>query len=237
MAKEDTKGMEENQNEEEEENNNNNDNNEGGDNQGKGGSDNDDKGGNKKEKTFSQKQVDRMMEKEKEKSRAAAFKELGIDPKDEKAIKMFQALVESQKTDEQKEAEKKAESDKAAAEQERRVLIAEAKAEAMIAGVQKAFVDDAVTLAIARMKENEGADLATVFGELKTKYPMYFDKPSDEEEDEKKAGRKGTGSTIKGNNGGTRRKPSGKDDNESFGARLAARRSAGAKKVSYWGNK
>lgn len=208
--------------------------------------DDDDKGGKagksstggKKEKTFTQEQVTRMMTREKNQGRAAVFKELGIDPNDTKTVKMFQAFVESQKTDEQKAAEKDAAAAKATAEAEQRALIAEAKAEAMLAGVQKQFVEDAVTIAIAKVTDS--TDLATVLGELKTKYPMWFEESEEDDKDDNKGkkgqvGQKGTGSSIKNNAGGNKRKPNGKEDS-GMGARLAARRSASGKKSGYWGN-
>ena len=204
------------------------------DNPGESGSE-DEKGkngkGTKGEKTFTQSQVKRMMTKEKNQGRAAALKELGIDPKDEKSIAMVKALVDSQKTDEQKAAEKKAEEQTKMNEAEQRAQLAEAKAEAMMLGVKKQYVEDAVTLALAKMTED--SDLKTIIGELKTKYPIWFDESSDDENEgnkgKGKAGQKGTGSSIKG---------SGKDnkgEEKGIGARLAAQRKTGSKKSSYWG--
>ena len=83
------------------------------------------------EKSFTQKQVSAMMAKEKKQGRAAAFKELGIDPKDTKMVSMFKAFVESQKTDDEKAAEKSKEEQAKLDEANNRALIAEAKAEAM----------------------------------------------------------------------------------------------------------
>lgn len=184
-------------------------------------------------KTFTQEQVTKISTREKNQGRAAAFKELGIDPKDSKAIAMVKALIDSQKTDDQRAAEKQAEEQSARAEAEQRAAIAEAKAEAMMLGVKPQYVDDLVTLALAKMSDD--SDLKTIIGEFKTKYPVWFGE-SEEDADDKgkgkgKTGQKGTGSSIK---------DSGKDKNggketQGLGARLAAQRKSGSKKSSYWG--
>lgn len=183
----------------------------------------------KKERSFSQEQVNRMMTREKNQGRAAAYKEMGIDPKDTKMIKMFQAFVESQKSDEQKIAEKDIEAQNKQAEMEQRALMAEAKAEAMMLGVKAQYVEDAVTLALSKMSDD--TDLKTVLNELKEKYSLWFESDDDDNsgKDKKsgKTGQKGTGASIKEVS-----KRSGKDT-EGFGARLAAQRK-NMSKTSYW---
>ena len=184
-------------------------------------------------KTFTQEQVTRMMTREKNQGRSAAYKELGIDPKDSKTVAMFKAFVESQKTDEQKAAEKESENQNKVNEAEQRAQVAEAKAEAMMLGVKPQYVDDVVTLALSKMSED--SDLKTIIGEFKTKYPIWFGESS-EDEDEKnkgkgKTGQKGTGSSIK-----TSKEDKGGKEEKSLGARLAAQRKTGGKKSSYWGN-
>ena len=203
---------------------------------GKDGKDSQNNGGDKGAgvKTFTQEQVTKMMTKEKNQGRAAALKELGIDPKDKKAIAMVKALIDSQKTDEQRQAEKDAEAQSKQAEAERRALVAEAKAEAMMIGIKSQYVEDAVTLALSKMTED--ADLKTILGEFKTKYPIWFEDGGDKDDDKdggKKTGQKGTGSSIKNGD------KSGKkgDEQKGLGARLAAQRKSGAAKKSYWGNK
>lgn len=187
----------------------------------------------KTEKTFSQTQVNKMMTREKNQGRNAALKELGIDPKDSKAMAAVKAFIESQKTDEQKQAEKDAEAQTKAREAEQRAQVAEAKAEAMMLGVKTQYVDDVVTLALAKMTED--SDLKTIIGEFKTKYPVWFGESEKEDgKDDKgkgKTGQKGTGSTVKSSE-----KEKG-SENKGLGARLAAQRKTGSKKSSYWGNK
>lgn len=198
----------------------------------------DDKGGKdtgkKKERSFSQEQVNRMMTREKNQGRAAAFKEMGIDPKDTKMVKMFQAFVDSQKSDEQKAAEKDIEAQNKQAEMEQRALMAEAKAEAMMLGVKSQYVEDAVTLALSKMSDD--TDLKTVLGELKEKYSLWFESDDDDDsgkggKDKKsgKTGQKGTGASVK-----EASKKGGKDSG-GLGARLAAQRKTAGGKSSYWG--
>lgn len=193
----------------------------------------DKKAKSKSDKTFSQSQVNRMMAREKNQGRNAILRELGIDPKDKNAIAAVKALIESQKTEEQKQAEKEKEQKEKMTEAEERATKAEAKAEAMILGVKPQYVEDVVTLALSKTSKDEEADLKTIIGEFKTKYPVWFGEDSKEDEkekDKKKTGQKGTGSSVK-----TSKKDT--DDNKGLGARLAAQRKGGSKKFSYWGNK
>ena len=189
----------------------------------------------KSDKTFSQSQVSRMMAREKTQGRNAILRELGIDPKDKNAIAAVKALIESQKTEEQKQAEKEKEQNEKMTEAEERARKAEAKAEAMILGVKPQYVEDVVTLALSKTSKDEEADLKTIIGEFKTKYPVWFGEDSKEEKEEKennkkKTGQRGTGSSVK-----TSKKDT--DDSKGLGARLAAQRKGGNKKFSYWGNK
>ena len=186
-----------------------------------------------KGKMFTQDQVTKMMTREKNQGRNAAYKEMGIDPKDDKMVKMFKAFVDSQKSDEQKAAEKESENQTKVNEAEQRAVIAEAKAEAMVLGVKSQYVDDIVILAMAKM--TEGSDLKTVIGELKTKYPVWFGESSDEDDKGKdkgkgKTGQRGTGSSVKNSD------KDKKGEEKGLGARLAAQRKTGGKKSSYWGN-
>ena len=202
----------------------------GSDEKGTGG-----KSGNKetKGKTFTQEQVTKMMTREKNQGRNAAYKELGIDPKDTKMVKMFKAFVDSQKDDDQKKAEQESENQTKLNEAEQRAIVAEAKAEAMMLGVKSQYVDDIVTLALAKMTED--SDLKTIIGEFKTKYPVWFGESEEDDgkKDDKgktKTGQKGTGSSVKNSD-----KEKNGDDKKGIGARLAAQRKTSNKKSSYWG--
>ena len=202
-----------------------------------GGSDDKESGGksgNKetKGKTFTQDQVTKMMTREKNQGRNAAYKEMGIDPKDTKMVKMFKAFIDSQKTDDQKKAEEESENQTKIDEAEQRAMVAEAKAEAMMLGVKSQYVDDVVTLALAKMTDD--SDLKTIIGEFKTKYPVWFGESEEDNKDDKgkgKTGQKGTGSSVKNSD----KEKKGEEDKKGLGARLAAQRKTGNKKSSYWG--
>ena len=197
---------------------------------------NDDKGskGNT-DKTFTQEQVTRMMAREKNQGRNAVYRELGIDPKDTKTVSMFKSFIESQKTDEQKAAEKESENQSKINEAEQRAMVAEAKSEAMMMGIKTQYVDDVVTLALSKMTED--SDLKTIIGEFKTKYPVWFGESSEEDDkedknkDKGKTGKNGTGSSVKGFD------KEKKGEEKGLGSRLAAQRKTSNKKTSYWGNK
>lgn len=187
----------------------------------------DNKGGNKGGKLFTQKEVNRFTAREKEQGRNSVYKALGLDPKDKKTIEAVKSFIESQKTEEQKNAEREAENNTKLLELEQRAMLAEAKAEIMALGVKGQFVDDAVTLALAKV--NDDNDLKTVISSFKDKYPIWF-KPS--EEDEKgSVGQRGTGSSV--NN--SKETNDGKHKS-GLGARLATQRRGTHKKSSYWGN-
>lgn len=218
--------MEENKNTEEQDNNQNDES--GKSDEDKSGKKGNDKGG-KSGKTFTQDQVNRMMTREKNQGRNAVYKELGINPKDSKAIAMIKALLDSQKTDEEKAAEEKAENQSKMNEAEQRAQFAEAKAEAMMLGVKTQYVEDVVTLALAKMTED--SDIKTIIGEFKTKYPIWFGESENNDNNKSKTGQKGTGSTIKSS------KENKGQETKSFGARLAAQRRSSSKKSSYWGKK
>lgn len=198
------------------------------DNNGTNASNTDDnKDRNKSGKLFTQKEVNRFTAREKEQGRNSVYKALGLDPKDKKTIEAVKSFVESQKTEEQKNAEREAENNTKLLELEQRAMLAETKAEVMALGVKGQFVDDAVTLALAKV--NDDNDLKTVISSFKDKYPIWF-KPS--EEDEKgSVGQRGTGSSV--NN--SKETNDGKHQN-GLGARLATQRRGNHKKSSYWGN-
>ena len=201
-----------------------NDNN-GGQSTGDNSRNNDGKG----EKTFTQDDVNRMMTREKKQGANSVYNELGIKPGDKKSIEAVKKFLESQKTDAQKEAESIAANNAALEEANHKLALAEAKAEAMQLGVQAQFVDDAVTLALGKVANEEGTDIKTALGELKTKYPVWFENGSGDDKDSKaKTGQKGTGSSVKSGS-----KDKG-DESKNLGARLAASRKSNAGKKSYW---
>lgn len=192
-------------------------------------SNNDDKD-SKGAKTFTQEQVNKMMAREKNQGRNSVYKEMGLDPKDSKMINMFKAFIESQKTDEEKDAEKNLENQTKAAEAESRALFAEVKVEAMMQGAKNQYVEDITTLVLSKLADESNDSTAkSIIGEFKTKYPIWFNAEGDSEE-KGKVGQKGTGSSININD-----KKKGNDSKSGLGARLAAQRKVSSKKSSYWG--
>lgn len=187
-------------------------------------------GSGKSEKTFNQRQVTAMMTKEKKQGRNAAYAELGIDPNNAQQVAMVKALIDSQKTDEQKLNEEAAANAAKIAEAEHRAAVAEAKAEAMKLGAKSQFVDDIVALAMTKVDDN--TDIESVISDLKTKYEMWF---GEDDSEGKKTGQKGTGSSVGSGTGGS---AGGKGSEQNLGTRLAANRQAamagGKERKSFW---
>lgn len=182
----------------------------------------------KPEKSFTQSQVNKMMAREKNQGRNQILRELGIDSKDDKALENLKALIASQKTEEQLAIERENAAQLAVQEAERKASLAETKVEAMMSGIKPQYVEDAVTLALAKIGED--GDIKSVLAEFKTKYPVWFEESVKEKDDENKIGKKGTGSSVKSNP--TNPKSQG------LGARLAAQRNVNVNnnKTSFWSN-
>lgn len=184
-------------------------------------------------KTFSQEQVTAMMAKEKKQGRASVYKEFGIDPNDSNMVLMFKSFIESQKTEEEKQQEQAATNAAKYAEIESRAKIAEAKVDAMQLGVLPQYVDDVVTLVLA--KQSEDADIKTEVSQLKSKYPFWFGgQPSGETtktSTDSSTGQKGTGSSVK-----TSSKAASSGEEKGLGSRLAAQRRGNTSNSSksYW---
>ena len=178
------------------------------------------------EKTFTQAEVNRMMTKEKQQGRSAAYKELGIDPSDTNMVSMFKAFIEAQKTSEQKANEQKAENDAKLAQAMEKARVAEAKATALKLGVKSEYVDDVVALAITKVTDDNDVD--AIINDFKSKYTFWFADSSDDEENS--VGKKGTGSSV----GGKKSSSKGGDSVKGIGKRLAAARKTNNTKNSYW---
>lgn len=163
-------------------------------------------------KTFTQEEVNRMMAAEKRQGRASVLSELGYDPKDKEAIAKLKALIDENKTAEQKKADKEQELTNAAAEANRRAEAAERKLQALSSGCGPATVDDVMTLASSRVTEE--VDFAKALEQVKEKYPNFF------------GGNGGDSGTGRGQG---HKKHSEDNKPGSYGARLAANRSKPAK--------
>lgn len=179
-------------------------------------------------RTFTQDDVTRMMTKEKQQGRNAVFNELGIDPNDTKTIEMVKAIMAAQKQDEEPPVAPSAD----LVEAQHRADVAEAKAEAMMLGAQPKFVDDIVTLATAKLQDSGETDFKTVIGQIKEKYPVWFDK-ADDNDSSSNVGRRGTGASL----GSASGSGSSSSNAPSLGARLAASRTSRKPKSSYWNKK
>lgn len=179
------------------------------------------------EKTFTQAEVNRMMTKEKQQGRSAAYKELGIDPSDTNMVSMFKAFIEAQKTSEQKANEQKAENDAKLAQAMEKARVAEAKATALKLGVKSEYVDDVVALAITKVTDDNDVD--AIINDFKSKYTFWFADSSDDN-GENSVGKKGTGSSVSGKKSSSK----GSDSVKGIGKRLAAARKSNNTKNSYW---
>lgn len=179
------------------------------------------------EKTFTQAEVNRMMTKEKQQGRSAAYKELGIDPSDTNMVSMFKAFIEAQKTSEQKANEQKAENDAKLAQAMEKARVAEAKATALKLGVKSEYVDDVVALAITKVTDDNDVD--AIINDFKSKYTFWFADSSDDD-GENSVGKKGTGSSVSGKKSSSK----GSDSVKGIGKRLAAARKSNNTKNSYW---
>lgn len=188
--------------------------------------------------TFTQEQVNRMMTNEKNQGRAAAFREMGIDPNDPNTanmMNMFKAFMASMQSPEQQIQNQVAQQQIKIVEAESRAKKAEVKAEAMQLGVLSQYVDDVVVIIMSKLDDK--TDVKSVVRELKTKYPVWFNIDNNQnnggtqnQSQNNNAGQNGTGSSV-GNvsgNGGQNSNITG------IGARLAASRKSSNKKSSFW---
>ncbi|MDE7431370.1 MAG: hypothetical protein K2N34_05600 [Lachnospiraceae bacterium] len=191
---------------------------------------------------FTQEQVSRMMTAEKAQGRNAAFREMGIDPNDPNSVNMmnmFKAFIASMQTPEQQAQQQSAEQQIKVAEAESRAKKAEAKAEAMQLGLLPQYVDDAVVIIMSKLDDK--TDVKTVVGELKAKYPVWFNVDDGQntgngsggiqnQQQNNQTGQNGTGSSVgnAGNKGSQDKGVTG------IGARLAASRKNTGKKSSFW---
>ena len=193
-------------------------------------------------KTFTQEDVNRMMAREKNQGRAAAFSELGLDPNDANMMNMFKAFVSAMQSGSGQDNQQSAQQQIKIAEAESRAKKAEAKAEAMQLGVNPQYVDDAVTIIMSKLDDNN--DVKTLVGELKTKYPAWFNVEQQNQNDDKdkggkqqnnnqqqnqQTGQNGTGSSVGNATNNNNKGVSG------IGTRLAAQRKQGnSQKSSFW---
>lgn len=174
------------------------------------------------EKTFTQAEVTAMMTKEKKEGRKAMLKQLGFSTEAEakQAVALYTALLNSQKSEEDKTKERDKGLEGAKVEAEERAEAAENKLSCVMAGVKKDSVED--VLAIAKVKVTDEKSLDKVLAEMKKdqRYAAFFAGSEDEKD--------GTGSEP----GHTTKKDG--ESKGTFGARLAKGANASNKKSSYF---
>lgn len=158
-------------------------------------------------KTFTQEEVNRMLANEKRQGRTSVLKELGIDPEDKDGVKNAKDVLDSQKTQAQRDSEALATEKTARSEAEARATAAERKMAVLMSGCKKEFVDEVT--ALAAVKVNDSTDFEAALKAVKEKCPAFFG------EDE--GGSPSAGGTGKGQ--GHRRQGGSKPGE--FGSRLA----------------
>lgn len=148
------------------------------------GDDNGDKdtGGQKgkPERTFTQAEVDAIATKEKKEGRKALLKQLGFknEAEAQAAMKLYGALVDSQKSEEEKKDEKLKGLEDSRTDAEKRAEAAEEKLACVMVGVNKDSLDD--VLAIAKLKVTDEKSLDKVLAEMKkdARYVSFFGEES-----------------------------------------------------------
>lgn len=177
----------------------------------------------KGEKTFTQSEVNKMMSREKKQGRFALLKELGFKNVDDAKnfYNKYKTQEDASKTDEQKQNEVNSQN----TELQNKLATAQAQVAAMKFGAKSEYVDDVITLALAKL-DDENDDLNEIFGEIKAKhYYMFISKDEDEKGN---AGKKGTGGSPSG------KSSSNSEKEKSLGTRLATAKKNNTIKSHYF---
>lgn len=166
------------------------------------------------EKTFTQKDVNRMMKAEKESGRRALLKEMGFADvtSAEEGVKAYKAYVESQKTDLQKAQEAATTAATAQKEAENRAVMAEACFTAVQKGVKSEYAKDLIAIAITKVTEDTSLDNVLEEMQKSPAYSGFFKESSDDSQK-----KQGTGKPL-----GQGRKPS-ESGESNYGKELAKR--------------
>lgn len=174
-------------------------------------------------KEYTQKEIDTIVARAVRTGKRQILDMLGIKDKKVAADTLadIKKYLDFKETPEQKVAreEKQKEIDEANERAER----AEAKSIALIMGVKKEYIDDILTIAMSKKKDDE--EIEDVLKEMKTKYAAFFDNEEDENGDRVK--KDGTGSRTKG---GSKRN----QQNKSFAAQIAKKKYEGTGKNSFF---
>lgn len=128
------------------------------------------------EKKFTQKDLNKLLAKEKRDGKKSVLKSLGFNTEEEakSAFDLLKALTDSQKSEEEKLKEDKEKTNKALADEKRRADEAESKLSCLTNGVGKDYIDD--VLAIAKNKVDDDNSLDDVIKSMKKdkKYSVFF---------------------------------------------------------------
>lgn len=124
------------------------------------------------EKTFTQAELNQVATREKKQGRAAVMRELGLDPEDKDAVKRVKALLDKNKTDEEKAADAVKTATAAQEAAEKRATAAENKLKIVSAGCRSEFIEEVSVLVGAKV--NEGTDFDTALNDVKKKCPAWF---------------------------------------------------------------
>lgn len=174
-------------------------------------------------KEYTQKEIDTIVARAVRTGKRQILDMLGIRDKKVAADTLadIKKYLDSKETPEQKVAreEKQKEVDAANERAER----AEAKVIALSLGAKKEYIDDILTIAMSKKKDDE--EIEDVLKEMKTKYAAFFEDEEDENGDHVK--KDGTGSRTKG---GSKRQ----QQNKSFAAQIAKKKYEGTGKNSFF---
>lgn len=202
-----------------------------GNNPGTGGGD----AGGAEQPTITQSQLSAIATKEKKEGirtgKKEALKDLGFtdEAQAKKALELLNAMVNTQKTQEQIDSEALSKAIKEKQEAEDRAAAVEAKLSILTSGVKSDCVDDVYALATTKVTEDKNLD--AVLKEMKkdSRYASFFSQP--ESNTNNNSG--GTGNPLGNNNsGGT--SGTGGNPKENFGAQLAKQFAAPQKKSSFF---
>lgn len=190
-----------------------------------GGTVGDDDNDSSKEKKFTQEEVTRLMTREKKEGRKAAIKSLGFESEEEakKGAALLKALLDSQRSDDEKEKEKNKNLQNDKSDAEKRANIAESKLSCLLAGVNKDSIDDVLSIALNKVTDDK--DLDSVLKDMKKekRYSSFFDSIDNN-------GKDGTGSDP-GHSG-----EKGGNSKGDYGKNLASKNNNNnEKKSSYFG--
>lgn len=124
------------------------------------------------DKTFTQEEVNRIMSREKRRGEASLLRKLGLNPDDKDVVTNLKKLLDDQQTDSEKKDKSLKDAQDTATKETARADAAERKLKVLMAGCQKAFVEEVTTLASAKVSDDMDFDEA--LEEVKKKFSAFF---------------------------------------------------------------